>query len=173
MNMQRFSKNFSDRLAHYGLAQVAHEHINITSPITIDDNNSPFAIKEITTNCLDELKSLIGTPNNQANAAPSSEHLALSSLATIPDDKIYDAATAYIFGDSSTLQHHKAAIESKLGARTVKVASAGTVTISSVVTFDSSNPYVLTADTLIFEPGGQIVNVGVLTINASTIQNNA
>ena len=95
--MQRFSKNFSDRLAHYGLAQVAHEHINITSPITIDDNNSPFAIKEITTNCLDELKSLIGTPNNQANAAPSSEHLALSSLATIPDDKIYDAATAYIF----------------------------------------------------------------------------
>lgn len=99
----------------------------------------------------------------------SDTHRYLSSLSTLPEDRIFDAASAYIYGDSSTLKQHKAAIESKLGTREVQVATTNTLVVSSVITSSGINAIV--ADTIIFEPGGQIVNIGVLTINAGAIEN--
>lgn len=166
--MQRHSPEFSKRLAHYGVAQVGHDKIHITDPVTWDKDNCPFTVKTIKTNDLDELKRLIGVPDSDAKQQ-SDTHRYLSSLSTLPEDRIFDAASAYIYGDSSTLKQHKAAIESKLGTREVQVATTNTLVVSSVITSSGINAIV--ADTIIFEPGGQIVNIGVLTINAGAIEN--
>lgn len=168
--MHKYSEDFSKRLGFYGIAKVGHDHIHITSPITWDEKHCPFNVTTVRTGDLDKLKSLFGVPNSEIiKHEPSEKHKYLAALPTLSDEHIYDAASAYIYGNSDLLAHHKATIESKLGVREVQVASANTMTVSSVMTMTGITAIVV--DFLIFEPGGQILNVGVLSINAGQIQN--
>ena len=168
--MHRNSTDFSKRLGHYGISQVGHDHIHITSPIVWDEDHCPFNVTTIKTGDLDELKRLFGVPDSSlVNVEPHAQHKHLASLSKLSSTDAYEAASAYIYGNSSLLKHHKEAIENVLGEREVKVASAKTMTVSSKMVVTGTNAIVV--DLLIFEPGGQIVNMGVLTLNAAQIQN--
>lgn len=170
--MNRVNEDFSKRLGHFGISKVGHDHIHISSPIVWDDKNQPFHTTTIKTDDLDEIKRLLGVHDSSvADAEPSDTHKYLANLSVLPDDAIYDAASAYVFGNSNLLKHHKAAIENKLGVREIQVVSANTMKVDSVIIIDGTKAIVV--DTLIFENGGQIKNVGVLTLNAGQIINKA
>jgi len=170
--MQRHSADLSKRLAHYGITEAVQKDVHISKPVTWNDDNCPFYVKAISTGDLDELKRLIGRDDSTlANEEPSSAHKSLASLATLPDDSVFEAASAYIFGNSASLKHHKAAIEKKLGVRTVNVAAANDLVISSVITYDSGSPAVINANSITFMPGGQIVCLGSLSVTANSIIN--
>ena len=167
--MSKFSADFSKRLSFYGIDRVGHDEIHITSPITWDDNNNlPFHVTTIKTGNLDELKHYLGVQDDDvANDEPPHLHKHLASLSSLPDEHIHEAASAYVFGNSALLKQHKTAIESKLGVRQIQVLATNTLIVDSILTIDGTKSIV--ADTIIFKAGGQIKNVGVLSINAKQI----
>jgi len=170
----RFSKNFSERLEYYGIQEPSQESVSIDEETIWDDHRSPFEVKIIRTNDLDEIKRLIGNDDRhyteKALEHPPEMNLAMA-LKEVTPDTVRLAASAYVFGNSQHLKHMKGAIEDNIGSATIQLAALNDLTINQKLVIKPGDVKKIEADRVIFEGKGQIICEGALTLSATTLIN--
>jgi hypothetical protein len=170
----RFSQNFSERLKFYGLQEPLQKNVLIDKETTVwDDQNSPFKVKLIKTSDLDEIKRLIGNDNkafeDESFKMPETE--LTENIKKVTQDNVKLLASAYVFGNSQILKHHKGDIEKIIGPVTIQLAAIDDIVISDVQPITGTDPKIIHANSITFKDNGQIYNEGILTVSANLIKN--
>jgi hypothetical protein len=173
--MQRFSHDFEERLRHFGLdRKLLKKEITLGGAVSWDDQGAPFPVKVIKTNDLDEIKNLIGIPDQSFEKGSLKEepkHVEAASLKTVTPDNVAQIAHSYVFGNSQKIRQHKKDIEKAIGEVNLQVASAETIIIDKKIVISGSQSKAIIADQVIFKDEGQIICEGILTLNAGTLIN--
>jgi hypothetical protein len=173
--MDKYSPKFAERLSHFGIQEdvLTQKSIAVKADVHWDDLGAPFKVKVVETSDLDEIKRLIGNNDSDFEKGIVQESPAMKSVAALKDvkpEKVKDAASAYVFGNSKNVKHLKATIEKQIGTVRVQVAAATEFDVDHKITITGKEPKVITADIVRFMKGGQIYNEGIFTLNAGTIK---
>ena len=169
----RFSQNFSERLNFHGVQEPLQKSVSIDKETVWDDHNSPFEIKLIRTNDLDEVKRLIGTDDKHFEDGTlkfAGTNLAMGIKEVTPENAKL-AASAYVFGNSQDVKHLKEGIESTIGSATIQLAAPSEVVISAPLVIKGGEVKKLDADIVTFKDKGQIQCEGTLSISAGLLRN--
>jgi hypothetical protein len=172
--MKRFNAAIGDRLSHYGIQEglLKDKSVTLGKDSQWDDHGAPFNVKVIKTSNIDEIKNLIGIPDEHiTEESENPEHKDAANLTSVTNDTVTAAANAYVFGNSKKVKHLKSGIEEAIGEVRVHVMGASEIVIDKKLVVSGSDPKVIAADKIIFKDQGQIYNVGSLSLSAGTLVN--
>ena len=174
------------RLARYGLTGDNHLGglLNVPANATVTLSPTSHGSGQhvlLTTDSIAQYKAWIGVPdaifaNGNAKSElplPASRIATAKSRAELTEadqTTLYQAARAFIWGNSATVADQEEALNSYLAPYSANVYTYTTLNITGTLAFTDTSAVVILANTIIFGPNGQISCPNAqLTVNATTI----
>lgn len=174
------------RLARYGLTGDSHLGglLNVPANATVTVSPSSHGSGQhvlLTTDSIAQYKAWIGVPdaifangNAKSSLPVPAARIALAKnraeLSETDQTTLYQAARAFIWGNSATVTDHEEALNTYLAPYTANVYTYTTLNVSGTLTFSDTTAVVILANTIVFGPNGQISCPNAqLTVNATSI----